>query len=167
MVLLIASIAGLIWIGYYVAPDAPADNRNLPLLDLIYPRDRKFLLWVSVALSGVAGGAAFDLKWLYHSWAKWTWNCDRLFWRLLVPILSGCVAVFVSMMVSSGVLSFINPAFFNNFYGSLSAGFLIGYFSDNALAALQNVAMKWFGTVDKKYTGRNEAPGHDHDDKPA
>jgi len=49
----------------------------------------------------------------------------------------------------------------------LSAGFLIGYFSDNALAALQNVAMKWFGTVDKKYTGRADAPGHDHDDKPA
>lgn len=143
----------LIWIGYYVAVPSPEDVRKLPIAGLIYPRDRTLILWVSIALSGVAGGASFDLKWLYHSVAKWTWNRDRLLWRLMVPFLSGTLAVFVAMMIRSGVVSFLNAAFFDNFYGGLSAGFLIGYFSDNVLAALQNLAVKWFGTVDKRYSG--------------
>lgn len=138
-------------------------HRALPLLELVYPRDRTLLLWVSIGLSGVVGGASFALKWLYHSVAKWSWNRDRILWRLIVPVLSGIVSVFVALMVASGVVSFINSQFFNNFYGACGAGFFIGYFSDNVLAALQNLATKWFGTVDKRFTGRSEAGAAAHE----
>jgi hypothetical protein len=106
-------------------------------------------LWAGVGLSGVVGGSCFALKWLYHSVAKGLWNRDRVLWRLIVPILSGTVSVFVSMLVASGILSLIDTRFFSNFYGAIGIGWLVGYFSDNVLASLQKLAHKWFGTVDE------------------
>jgi len=122
-------------------------------LGLQYPRDRAFLIWLSIALSGSAGGTAFALKWLYHSVAKWTWNRDRILWRFIVPALSGVFAVFVAFMVSAEIVPFLNAKAFDSFYRALGAGFLLGYFSDNVLAALQNLAVKWFGTVDARFRG--------------
>lgn len=124
-----------------------------------YPKDRIFLLWVSVGLSGMVGGSCFALKWLYHSVAKGLWNRDRILWRLIVPILSGTVAVFVSMLVASGILSLIDSKFFSNFYGVTGVGWLIGYFSDNVLASLQKLAHKWFGTVDDPTGSAGTTPG--------
>lgn len=116
-----------------------------------YPRDRRFLIWVSLALSGSAGGTSFALKWLYHSVAKWSWNRDRILWRIIVPPLSGVFAVFVAFMVTAGIVPFLNAKAFDDFYRALGSGFLLGYFSDNVLAALQNLAMRWFGTVDARF----------------
>jgi hypothetical protein len=140
----------LLSIGMLVAADAPADAGTLPF-GISYPKDRRFLIWLSIALSGSAGGTAFALKWLYHSVAKWTWNRDRILWRLIVPPLSGVFAVFVAFMVSAEIVPFLNAKAFENFYRALGAGFLLGYFSDNVLASLQNLAVRWFGTVDSKF----------------
>lgn len=134
-----------------MAADPPADTGNLPF-GLTYPEDRRFLIWLSLALSGSAGGTAFSMKWLYHSVAKWTWNRDRILWRMIVPPLSGVFAVFVAFMVSAELVPFLNSKAFDNFYRALGAGFLLGYFSDNVLAALQNLAIRWFGTVDRKHS---------------
>lgn len=71
--------------------------------------------------------------------AKWSWNRDRIFWRLIVPFLSGIMAFFVSAMITAGIISVFNAQFFKNFFGALGGGFFIGYFSDNVLAALQNL----------------------------
>ena len=54
-------------------------------------------------------------------------------------------------MITAGIISVFNEDFFRDFYGALGGGFFIGYFSDNVLAALQNLAIKWFGTVDVRY----------------
>lgn len=153
VIVLLVCMAVLVWIGYEVAPPAPLDARafSLPLLGISfeYPRDRTFLLWLSVGLSGAVGGSCFALKWLYHSVAKAEWNRDRILWRFIVPPLSGTVAVFVSMLVASGVVALIDSRFFSSFYGAIGAGWLIGYFSDSVLAALQKLAHRWFGTVDE------------------
>lgn len=148
----------LFWIGFVVGAASPEDHRQFGLI--VYPRDRAFLLALTTAISGVVGGTAFALKWLYHSVAKWLWNTDRILWRLIVPFLSGMLAFFVSAMITAGIVSVFNAAFFSNFYGALGGGFFIGYFSDNVLAALQNLAVKWFGTVDKRY---QRVPGHAHE----
>lgn len=142
----------LLTIGALVAADAPADAGSLPF-GLKYPEDRRFLIWLSLALSGSAGGTAFALKWLYHSVAKWSWNRDRILWRMIVPILSGVFAVFVAFMVAAEIVPFLNSKAFDNFYRALGSGFLLGYFSDNVLAALQNLAIRWFGTVDRRHGG--------------
>ncbi len=150
VLVLLTCTVGLIWIGYHVAPPSPADHQTMRLFGIPfdYPKDRNFLLWMSVGFSGMIGGSCFALKWLYHSVAKGLWNRDRVLWRLIVPILSGAVAMFVSMLVASGILSLIDSKFFSNFYGVTGVGWLVGYFSDNVLASLQKLAHKWFGTVD-------------------
>ena len=81
MLVLFVSVILLAWIGYHVAPPTPLDQRAIPLLglELVYPRDRTFLLWIAVGLSGVVGGTSFALKWLYHSVAKALWNRDKSF----------------------------------------------------------------------------------------
>jgi hypothetical protein len=152
---LAAISVALLYIGALVAADTPADAGNL-VFGIKYPEDRRFLIWLSIALSGSAGGTAFALKWLYHSVAKWTWNRDRLLWRLIVPALSGVFAVFVAFMVSAEIVPFLNAKAFDSFYRALGSGFLLGYFSDNVLAALQNLAIRWFGTVDKPSKGEGE-----------
>ena len=165
VVILLTCTAGLVWVGYHVAPPAPLDQRAISFLGIPfeYPRDRTFFLWVSVGLSGMVGGSCFALKWLYHSVAKALWNRDRVLWRLIVPVLSGTVAVFVSMLVASGLLSLIDVRFFSNFYGAVGVGWLVGYFSDNVLASLQKLAHKWFGTVDERRdsSGKGSAPKQD------
>jgi hypothetical protein len=155
--LVLCSIA-LVWVGYVVGATSPEDYRQYG--SIVYPRDRSFLLAVTITLSGIVGGTAFALKWLYHSVAKWLWNTDRILWRLIVPFLSGMLAFFVSAMITAGIVSVFNAAFFSNFYGALGGGFFIGYFSDNVLAALQNLAVKWFGTVDKRF---QRLSGHTHE----
>jgi hypothetical protein len=152
----------LVAIGYVAGATSPEDVRSFGPIE--YPRDRSFLLALTVALSGTVGGTAFALKWLYHSVAKWTWNKDRVWWRLIVPFLSGILSFFVSAMISAGIVSVFNAEFFQGFYGALGGGFFIGYFSDNVLAALQNLAVKWFGTVDKRYHRRIMAEAEDHSD---
>ncbi len=131
-------------IGYHVAAPDAAVGSPMPF-DLAYPRDRKFLIWISLATSGCVGGTAFALKWLYHTVAKDIWNVDRLVWRLVVPGLSGVFAVFVAFMVAAGIVPFLNSGAFDHFYRALGTGFLLGYFSDNVLAKLQRLANQWFG----------------------
>ena len=154
VLIFLISACALLWIGYVCGASSPGDRRAFWFIG--YPRDRAFLLLLTVALSGTVGGTAFSLKWLYHSVAKWSWNRDRVLWRLIVPFLSGSLALFVSAMITAEVISVFNDDFFRNFYGALAGGFFIGYFSDNVLAALQNLAVKWFGTVDKKYHRKAE-----------
>lgn len=139
----------LVRIGYCAS--APKfDQNHVPIeqplpFGLLYPVDRRLVIWLSVALSGVVGGTAFALKWHYHSVAKDMWNHDRIIWRIVVPILSGVFAVFVGFMVTSGIVPFLSTNAFDHFYKSLGGGFFIGYFSDNVLAKLQRLANQWFG----------------------
>ncbi len=160
MIVLFSAILLLAWIGYHIAPRPSLGQRLIPLfgIELVYPRDRTFLLWTAVGLSGIAGGTSFSLKWLYHSVAKALWNREATLWRLIVPVLSGTLAVFVSMLVASGILSLIDQRFFHNFYGAVGIGWLLGYFSDNVLASLQKLAHKWFGTVDEPKGELPDAP---------
>jgi hypothetical protein len=113
-----------------------------------FPRQRSFLVWICVALSGAVGGATFALKWLYHTVAKGIWNRDRILWRLTVPLISGILALFLGFMIVSGLVPFLNGRSFDNFYVALGFGFFTGYFSDNVLGALQRLALQLFGTVD-------------------
>lgn len=103
--------------------------------------------WIALALAGVIGGIVFDLKWLYHSVAKGFWNQDRVIWRLVVPINSAMVSLFTGFLLASGIIPFIRHESFSEIYTLLGSGFVFGYFSDNVLAALQNLATRLFGTL--------------------
>jgi hypothetical protein len=144
-------------VGYAVAGQ-PCSNCSLAIFTFRFAMQRTLLIWSSIALAGVTGGTTFGLKWLYHSVAKGAWRRDRVLWRITVPVISGVLAVFLASMIVSGLVPFFNRKTFDNFYIALGYGFFVGYFSDNALAALKRFANRTFGTVDRGPTTAESTP---------
>jgi hypothetical protein len=101
--------------------------------------------WVCAWLGGTLGGTLFDLKWLYHSVAKQIWNVDRLLWRLFTPHLSGGLAFATVLLVGSGLLRIFDTATSNSPKVATGIAFLVGYFSDMAVAKLTELARTLFG----------------------
>jgi hypothetical protein len=114
------------------------------------------VVYAAVTFSGICGGCASSLKWLYHAVAKQRWHRDRLIWRLIVPPLSGILAVFTALMIISGIVPFLNRTSLAGPASGAALGFFVGLFSDNLLAALQKVAFRAFGTVDVRTTSKPE-----------
>lgn len=96
-------------------------------------------------LGGTFGGTLFDIKWLYHSVAKQMWHVDRRLWRLFTPHISGALAFVVLLLISSGFFQIFDQAAFMSPSICLVLGFLIGYFSDTAMAKLTEIAETIFG----------------------
>ena len=103
--------------------------------------------WMALAMAGFIGGTVVDLKWLYHSVAKGLWNQDRCLWRIIVPFNSAAISLFTGFLFASGSIPFLQNESFEDLYTLLGFGFVFGYFSDNILAALQNLARQVFGTL--------------------
>ncbi len=100
------------------------------------------------ALSGVFGGVLFGMKWLYHSVAKEIWNLDRRWWRYFTPVISGGLAF--AMVLVIGSFGGFDPSLVATNGRTAAIGFLIGFFSDNALAKLAEVAQPLFGPTHKR-----------------
>ena len=109
----------------------------------------RLLQWMSVAFAGMLGGVVFDLKWLYHAVARNIWHEDRILWRVIVPVNSALVSLFFAFMITSGIVPLLDADAFRGVYFGLGFGFLFGYFSDNVIAALQRLAQRLFGTLEK------------------
>lgn len=131
-----------------------------PVLMLALWAGRETLPWVSAAdsqvvckylfawLGGLFGGVLFDVKWLYHAVAKQMWHEDRRLWRLLMPHLSGGLAFAVVMVMSSGMFAVFDRDALLSPSVSVAIGFLVGYFSDNAIGKLSEIAGTLFGTTE-------------------
>jgi hypothetical protein len=115
--------------------------------DAKYPAVWRFsVAWVG----GTLGGTLFDLKWLYHSVAHGFWHLDRRLWRVFTPHISGGLAFAVVALVSSGIFRLFDSTAARS--GSLILGlaFLVGYFSDTAIAKLSEIAETLFGASRSK-----------------
>jgi hypothetical protein len=100
--------------------------------------------------SGTLGGTLFDLKWLYHTVARGLWHEDRRLWRLFTPHISGGLSVFFLALVASGALRIFDSKATDSLSVVMGLGFLVGYFSDSAVAKLTEIAETLFGTVRAK-----------------
>jgi hypothetical protein len=96
------------------------------------------------------GGVLFDLKWLYHTVARGLWNQDRRLWRVFTPHISGGLSCFFLALVASGVLRIFDTKATDALSLVIGLGFLVGYFSDSAIAKLTEVAETLFGTTRAK-----------------
>jgi hypothetical protein len=97
--------------------------------------------------AGTLGGTLFDWKWLYHSVARQIWHMDRRLWRIFTPHISGSLAFAVIALVGSGVIRVFDSRATEAHTVVVGFGFLVGYFSDSAIAKLTEVADTLFGTV--------------------
>lgn len=117
--------------------------------------DDDVLFWISTGTAGILGGTVMTLKWHYHCVAKKLWHTDRRVWRITTPLLSGVISLFVVMLLVSDIVSVISIETVGTPIGGAAVAFLLGLFSDNILAALQNFAVRTIGTLrDTKSGGR-------------
>ncbi len=96
--------------------------------------------------SGMLGGTLYAAKWLYHSVARQLWHLDRRIWRLFTPHISGGLAFVVISLIASGLLKVFDKHAVDSNAAVIGIGFLVGYFSDSAIAKLAELAETLFGT---------------------
>jgi len=104
---------------------------------------RKYCYYIS---AGALGGAIFSIKYMYRVVARGYWHIDRRLWRLLSPIISLGVAFVFGALFDASILSGRTPASSAAIVGT---GFLTGYFADQAIAKMYEVAHVLFGTTTK------------------
>ena len=101
-------------------------------------------------LGGMLGGTLFDIKWLYHSVAHRVWHLDRRLWRVFTPHISGGLAFAVTALVTSGIVRLFDGSALQSGSVIVSMAFLVGYFSDSAIAKLSEIAETLFGASRSK-----------------
>jgi len=101
-------------------------------------------------IGGTLGGTLFSTKWLYHSVARNVWNQDRFLWRVFTPHISGALAFSFILLISSGIINLFSAAAMDKNSAVFGVSFLIGYFSDSAVAKLTEIANTLFGATQKE-----------------
>jgi hypothetical protein len=93
------------------------------------------------------GGITFGIKYFYRVVARGWWHQDRRFWRFMSPFIAMIVALVVGSMIDAGLIvvtaqnRISTPAI-------ISIGFLAGYFADEAVGKMYEVASVLFGRSD-------------------
>jgi len=141
MFLILHLIAGLILI--FITPII--SESIVKTLDIRSNYPFHSLSSVYALVGGLLGGTLFDIKTLYHSVARNCWNEDRRLWRLFVPYISGALSLIVIIAMQSGIISAFDKNSICKPENSLSISFIVGYFSDNAIAKLREIANTLLG----------------------
>jgi hypothetical protein len=96
--------------------------------------------------AGAVGGAVFSIKFMYRVIARGYWHLDRQMWRFLSPVVALGVAFGTGALIEASLVSGHAPSSGSAIVGT---GFIIGYFADQAIAKMYEVAMVLFGTTSK------------------
>lgn len=96
--------------------------------------------------SGLLGGIIFGIKYFYRAVARGYWSRDRIYWRLFSPWVSAVIAIIVGCMVEAGFINSSNTA---STYTIVCLGFFSGYFADEAVGKMSEVANALFGNSSK------------------
>ncbi len=109
------------------------------------PDDKKlfFSRMITCVACGLLGGTIFDMKWFYKSIAHGYWNIDRIYWRIFTPIISLSFAFCLANIFSDNII------IYGNGFSAATLGFLTGYFSDEAVGKMAEVAKVLFNTSKK------------------
>ena len=105
---------------------------------------------------GLYGGTVFATKWLYHSIGKGFWHSDRWWWRILSPFVSSAVAVAFIWIIDAEFITILNKDAVHETPVVLATAFLIGLFSDGAIAKMSDIADALFGTATKKFSAEDK-----------
>lgn len=132
-IILVISLIGLLfnWCGCFANFLGLEGEKLQPFEGVIY-----------YFFSGRLGGAIFGIKYFYRVVARGYWSQDRRYWRVFSPWISACIAIIVGCMVISG---FIDAAKSPSVATGIFVGFVAGYFADQAVGKMSEVATALFG----------------------
>lgn len=93
--------------------------------------------YVYYLAGGLLGGVTFGGKYLYRVVGRGYWNQDRRVWRIFSPFISMVLGFVIGAMVECGVVDSVG-----NSSGARTVviGFLAGYFADEAVGFLCDIA---------------------------
>ncbi len=94
------------------------------------------------AASGMLGGVIFGIKYFYRVVARGYWHLDRRIWRIKSPFIAMTIALIVGAMISAGLITTRGPS---SGAAIVSIGFLAGYFADEAVGKMYEIATVIFG----------------------
>ncbi len=114
-------------------------DATLPFLNAESFKINKFALY---AVSGLLGGSVFGIKYFYRVVARGYWHQDRRFWRLFSPLIAMPIALVIGAMIDASFLSAPKPL---SITATVSIGFLSGYFADDAVGKMYEIANVLFG----------------------
>lgn len=101
--------------------------------------------------SGMLGGVTFGMKYFYRVVARGLWHQDRRVWRLLSPLISAVVALMVGILIDASILTTEQTVHgVRNGASIISIGFLAGYFADEAVGKMYEIANVIFGANKNK-----------------
>ena len=115
------------------------------MLDLLVLTDdegvtfNKYMYYVS---SGFLGGVVFGMKYLYRVIARGFWHQDRKAWRMMSPFIALAVSFVVGVLVEASMIVAEKPSLTPTI---ISIGFLSGYFADEAVGKMYEIASVIFG----------------------
>ena len=100
---------------------------------------KKYSLFAS---SGMLGGITFGMKYFYRCVARGWWHRDRRVWRIMSPAIAMAISAVIGAMIDSNMMAthrpLSGPAIF-------AIGFLSGYFADDAVSKMSEIAKVFFG----------------------
>lgn len=99
-------------------------------------------------LAGFMGGTTFSLKYFYRVVARGLWDEDRKYWRYFAPFISIPLSIVMAAIMVQDVTASSTAA--------VAVGFLTGYFSDEAVSKLYDIACALFLKADVHYVYNQE-----------
>lgn len=121
-------------------------NPGCPCLELSPEKATIFEEIAFYFFSGLLGGTIFGMKYFYRVVARGYWTQDRRYWRMFSPWIASCIALIVGCMVISG---YINMERTPSTAAEICVGFISGYFADQAVGKMSEVATALFGSNSK------------------
>lgn len=129
----------IIFICSFIASCFGCVNITLPSLTYESLTMNKFVLFAS---SGMFGGSVFGMKYFYRVVARGYWHQDRRIWRLMSPLMAMAVAFIIGTMIDASLITTTKPL---SNTAIISVGFLSGYFADDAVGKMYEIANVIFG----------------------
>lgn len=118
------------------------------LLDLDEEKKILFRNIMYCVSAGLLGGATFGMKYFYRVVAHGLWSEDRVYWRIFSPLISIPLSLVMAAIMFNDVTSSGGLA--------ITIGFFTGYFSDEAVGKMYEIACVLFTKPDKSECDDNE-----------
>lgn len=106
------------------------------------------------SFSGLLGGSVYGMKYLYRVVARGWWHEDRKLWRYMSPFIALALSFAIGALIEG---KFMSVGTKTNAAALVGTGFLVGYFADQAIGKLHDIADVIFGP-----TGKKQSPPHHH-----
>ncbi|MBU1657728.1 hypothetical protein KKG72_01575 [bacterium] len=103
--------------------------------------------YIYYSAAGMLGGIIFGMKFFYRAVARGLWHQDRRVWRLLSPLISAIVALITGVLIDASLLKTEEVT---SGAAIVSIGFLAGYFADEAVGKMYEIANVIFGANKNK-----------------